>query len=122
MIYNSNIITNEIVLKKFNNNEKKQYINLKGNDELIIVINRGNGNSSYNLTYCLIENDNYLIENHLNVIYSKDKISKEKLLDKFNVVLNSLKNDKTKLFIKEYLGNNGLSKTELETIFPIYLD
>ena len=122
LIYNSNITSYSIILKKFNNDEKKQYINMDGNNEPIIVINRGNGNSSYNLTYCLIENNNYLIENHLNVIYSKEKISKKKLIKKFNIILKSLENEKTKLFIKEYLCNNGLSKTELETIFPIYLD
>jgi hypothetical protein len=33
----------------------------------------------------------------------------------------SFKNPKTQIFIDLFLGNNGLSKTELETIFPIYL-
>ena len=36
-------------------------------------------------------------------------------------IINSFKNPRTQMFIDTYLGNNGLSKTELETIFPIYL-
>ena len=39
----------------------------------------------------------------------------------YEKIINSFKNPKTQLFIDMYLGNNGLSKTELETIFPIYL-
>ena len=32
----------------------------------------------------------------------------------------SFNNKKTQHFIELFLGNNGLSKTELESIFPIY--
>ena len=35
-------------------------------------------------------------------------------------ILSSFKNQKTQQFIDLFLGNNGLSKTELESIFPIY--
>lgn len=121
LIYNSNVVNNKLELKEFKSEEKKQYINLEGIDDPVIVVNRGNGNSSYKLTYCLIDRKNYLVENHLNVIYSKDKLPKDKLLEKYKIILDSFENEKTNIFIKEYLGNNGLSKTELETIFPIYL-
>lgn len=40
---------------------------------------------------------------------------------KYDIVINSFSNKKTEEFVKLFLGNNGLSKTELETIFPIYL-
>lgn len=123
LIYNSNIINNNLEIKEFKNNEKKQYIELNGTRDPIIVVNRGNGNSNYNLTYCLIDTDReYLVENHLNIIYCKDKtISKNELLKKYELIIKSFENDKTKKFIKMFLANNGLSKTELETIFPIYL-
>ena len=62
-----------------------------------------------------------MIENHLNEIYSTKKMKKEDLLSLFNKIIASFNNPKTKLFINTFLGNNGLSKTELETIFPIYL-
>jgi hypothetical protein len=62
-----------------------------------------------------------LIENHLNVIYS-DKIKGKKLDKILNLILKSFKDKRTQKFIDMFLGNNGLSKTELETIFPIYED
>jgi hypothetical protein len=45
----------------------------------------------------------------------------KELLNLYNKIIDSFKNPKTKKFIELFLGNNGLSKTELETIFPIYL-
>ena len=70
-----------------------------------------------------MESGPYLIENHLNEIY--DPSGKSTLVDNGNdlyeKIINSFKNPKTQMFIDMYLGNNGLSKTELETIFPIYL-
>jgi hypothetical protein len=124
LIYNSNIRDdNEIVIKNFNNQEKKQYIQVIGfNESPIMVVNRGNGNSKYNLKYGIIKTKkNYMVENHLNVIYSKTGISSDKLLEKYNKIVDSFKNPKTQEFIDLFLGNNGLSKTELETIFPIYI-
>ena len=121
LIYNSNISKeNKFVLKEFNNDEKKQYINLDGRIDPVLVVNRGNGNSAYKLNYALIEKGPFLIENHLNEIYSPKKIEKKQLLDIYSKIINSFKNPKTKKFIELFLGNNGLSKTELETIFPIY--
>jgi hypothetical protein len=124
LIYNSNINDkNQLEIKNFNNVEKKQYIKVIGlTDSPIIVVNRGNGNTPYKLKYSIIDiNKSYMIENHLNVIYSKLSMSKEKMLILFNQIIKSFENEKTNVFIKSFLGNNGLSKTELETIFPIYL-
>jgi hypothetical protein len=118
LIYNSNITKqNTIEMKQFKNTEKFQYINMDGRHQPILVVNRGNGNSKYKLTYAFIESGPYLIENHLNEIYDPTGNGKE-LYEK---IINSFKNPKTQLFIDMYLGNNGLSKTELETIFPIYV-
>lgn len=125
LLYNSNLSKkNELDLKTFNNEEKHQYISMEGSTAPIIVVNRGNGNSAYKLNYALIDDDQrpYLVENHLNIIYSKTITEKKALLSLFNKVLQSFKNAKTNEFIKVFLGNNGLSKTELETIFPIYLE
>jgi adenine-specific DNA-methyltransferase len=127
LIYNSNISSNNhIEIKDFKNEEKHQYINMDGSNEPIIVVNRGNGNSSYKLNYAFIENPTkpYLIENHLNIIYfdSSSNLSKNKKIELFKEILQSFQHKNTQLFIESYLGNNGLSKTELETIFPIYID
>ena len=64
---------------------------------------------------------NQLIINHLNIIYSPEKKSHTELNIKYNLIIRSFNNPKTKAFIELFFGNNGLSKTELETILPIYL-
>lgn len=126
LLYNSNIAKhNEIRLLDFANDEKKQYIDMDGIRDSVIVVNRGNGNAAYKLSYARIDGDTwsrpYLVENHLNVIYWKgtDPIEKKRVFDQ---VLYSFANPKTEEFIRTFLGNNGLSKTELETVFPIFLD
>lgn len=122
LIYNTNINkNNELDIKSFKNKEKKQYIKSDGRINTIMVVNRGNGNSKYKLNYAIIDKKVYLIENHLNEIYSSGEMKKEDLLNLFNKISQSFKNPKTQKFIELFLGNNGLSKTELETIFPIYL-
>lgn len=92
---------------------KKQYINQEGLIEPVIVVNRGHGNSAYRLSYALVDGRTpYLVENHLNVIEAGPYTQQ---------IMASLANEKTQRFVELFLGNNGLSKTELETIFPIYL-
>jgi hypothetical protein len=122
LLYNSNIAKqNEIRLMEFANDEKKQYIDLPGVNDTVIVVNRGNGNAAYRLSYALVDGTRpYLAENHLNVIYWSlpDKTNKKTVFDQ---VLRSFANPKTELFIRAFLGNNGLSKTELETVFPIFV-
>ena len=117
LIYNTNVAgTNTVVVKEFANDEKKQYIEMPGTTEPMIVVNRGNGNSSYKLSYALVDGRTpYLVENHLNCIMCKNEETAKK-------IMKSLTNEKTLKFVSIFLGNNGLSKTELETIFPIYLD
>jgi methylase of polypeptide subunit release factors len=123
LLYNTNLTKEHTIdLKTFKNEEKHQYIRRDGRIDPVLVVNRGNGNSAYKLNYALILNIGpYLIENHLNEIYSPKKIKKEELIILFNKIIQSFENPKTQLFITTFLGNNGLSKTELETIFPIYL-
>jgi hypothetical protein len=122
LIYNTNISKdNKLEIKKFKNEAKGQYIKTEGRIDPTMVVNRGNGNSSYKLNYAVIESGPYLIENHLNEIYSPKKLKKKDLLELYNKIITSFKNPKTQEFIQLFLGNNGLSKTELESVFPIYL-
>lgn len=140
LLYNSNLgCSQTIELKNFqeiSNNkksktdtieEKAQYINLDGSTierkkGCAIIVNRGNGNSKYKLNYALVPEDfpYYVAENHLNVIdiCCDDQSVK---LDIFSKIIKSFQDPRTTQFIDMFLGNNGLSKTELETIFPIYL-
>lgn len=115
LIYNTNVAkTNTVVVKEFANDEKKQYIDMVGTTEPTIVVNRGNGNSAYKLSYAYIDGRTpYLVENHLNFIMCKTEENAKR-------IMKSLTNEKTEQFVSMFLGNNGLSKTELETIFPIY--
>ena len=122
LIYNTNITKNNTIeIKNFKNKEKKQFIQKEGKNDVVLVVNRGNGNSAYKLNYALIEIGPYLVENHLNEIYSPQKINKKELIEKYNLIIKSFQNEKTDEFIHLFLGNNGFSKTELESILPIYL-
>jgi hypothetical protein len=122
LLYDSNVTKQHCIeLKTFKNDEKKQYIKMDGRIDTILVVSRGHGNSKYKLEYALIDFAPYLVENHLNEIYSKREMEKGKLRQLLEQVMVSFQNPKTQLFIDTFLGNNGLSKTELETIFPIYI-
>ena len=121
LIYNTNISKdNKLELKKFKNDQKGQYINRDGRSDPVLVVNRGNGNSAYKLNYAVISECSFLVENHLNEIYAPEGMNGKQALETYKKIIRSFENPKTKKFIKMFLGNNGLSKTELETIFPIY--
>ena len=55
------------------------------------------------------------------MIYSENSMGKKELINLYKKIIKSFENEKTKEFIQLFFGNNGLSKTELETILPIYL-
>jgi len=120
LIYNSDIKNKKLLLKDYKNIEKKNYINLKGINEPLLVINRGNGNSSYKFEYCLIDiNKEYLIENHLIMIKYNNQISKEELLQKYEKIIKSFNNPLTNEFIKLFFANNAINIKELLHLLPI---
>ena len=123
LIYSSDIVNNELSIKKYSNKDKKNYINKKGDNIPLLVINRGYGVGSYNFNYCIInENDNinYLIENHLICIKYADVLPNDVLINKYKKIIKSFKNEKTSEFINIYFGNNAINTTELCKILPIY--
>jgi type I restriction-modification system DNA methylase subunit len=126
LLYNSNVTPdNTIKLMDFKNDKKKQYILMTGSTEPIIVVNRGNGNSAYKLNYAFVSpnivDGPYLVENHLNVIYSPVERPAEVLTALYEQIIASFKDSRSQQFIDMFCGNNALSKTELEKVFPIYL-
>ena len=122
LIYSSDIVDNKLSIKKYKNEAKKNYITKPGKTDLLLVVNRGYGKGNYKFSYCLIDTDKpYLIENHLICIKSTEDITKEKLKEKYKKIINSLKSENTKKFIKLYFGNNAINTTELCEIFPIVL-
>lgn len=120
LIYNTDIKNNQLIIKEYKNNSKKNYINKIGYNEPLLVINRGNGNSSYKFEYCLINiQDEYLIENHLIIIKCNEDITNEDLIDKYEKIIKSFENPKTKEFIKIFFGNNAINIKELLYLLPI---
>lgn len=119
LIYSSDIKDNELVLQKYANKEKKNYIDKAGCNEPVLVINRGYGVGNYKFDYCLIEGGfEYLIENHL--ICVKCDLGNEGAVAMYEKIISSLENPKTIEFIKLYFGNNAINTTELAHILPIY--
>jgi adenine-specific DNA-methyltransferase len=122
LLYNSNIVNNTVILKNFKNNEKKQYIDVEKTEQKpFIVVNRGRGNAEFNMSYSKIDDSNItgniLVENHLNIIYNVSNTDPQ-ILDK---IITSFQDERTNRFLSLFAGNNALSKTELETILPIYI-
>ena len=122
LIYSSDINNNTLIMKKYNNEDKKNYINKPGITRPMIVINRGYGVGEYNFNYCLIDETNYLIENHLICIECKNDLPHDQLIDLYKKLMLSLQDQRTLTFIDIYFGNNAINTTELNHILPIYQD
>lgn len=122
LIYSSDIENKTLVIKEYKNNEKKNYIDKTGIKEPLLVLNRGYGKGKYNLEYCLINMDKeYLVENHLICIKSNVNLTKEVLLEKYDKIIKSFDDNRTREFINIYFGNSAINTTELKYILPIYL-
>ena len=123
LIYSSDIVENQLVMKKYNNEEKKNFINKPGITRPMIVINRGYGVGEYQFHYCLIdEQKEYLIENHLICIESRADLPRDVLVAEYKKIIESLHDSRTTEFINFYFGNNAINTTELNYILPIYQD
>jgi hypothetical protein len=121
LIYSSDIIGDNVVLKKYSNTSKKNFINKKGITKPMIVLNRGYGVGKYHFEYCLIDQSKeYLIENHLICIEYKEDLPQEQLIELYKKILLSFQYKKTIEFIDLYFGNNAINTTELNYVLPIY--
>lgn len=126
LIYSSDITkNNKLLIKKYPKKEKMNYINKKGTNEPLLVLNRGYGVGKYEFKYCIInenenENTDYLIENHLICIKHTKSISNDELIKLYKKIIKSFENKKTTDFIELYFGNNAMNTTELCKILPIY--
>jgi len=121
LIYSSDIKNNKLEIQKYTNDKKKNYIDKKGTKKPVLVVNRGYGKGQYNFEYCLINGEKeYLIENHLICIKYTKSIENDKLIILYEKIINSLKDERTKEFIKLYFGNNAINTTELCEVMPFY--
>lgn len=122
LIYSSDIVKNKLIVKKYKDEAKKNYIDKKGNNDLVLVINRGYGKGKYKFNYCIIDiKEDYLIENHLIVIKYNETIDKNQLIKLYEQIIKSFNNEKTEQFINIYFGNNAINTTELQYILPIFI-
>jgi adenine-specific DNA-methyltransferase len=137
LIYSQDIKNNTLCNKCYTNATKKNYIDKKGFNEPLLVVNRGYGVGTYNFEYstinCSIRQSlthikEYLIENHLICIKyaagDADALATgdaDVLADKYIQIFRSFSDDRTKEFIKLYFGNSAINTTELSNILPIYL-
>lgn len=122
LIMANNIKNGTLILNKVTSVEKKQYLTIsdKNKNAIIygpyILINRivGLDPPKLNVYFCDNNNDNSkcFIENHVNVIKGD--------INNLTQIYNSLKDEKTIIFIKELIGNTQLSQYELENIIPIF--
>jgi len=113
VIYSSNIVNNKLVLNNLTG-EKKQYIRGFKHEPTkgpAILVSRGYGNS-YRFGFVVVDDIEFYGENHINVISCKSR-------KHINKVKKSFESEKTMLFIKYFVGNGALSKSELENI-PIF--
>ncbi|NDE14520.1 hypothetical protein EBZ80_06270 [bacterium] len=78
-----------------------------------ILVSRGYGNTTYNLNFVLVPAGmRFYGENHVNVITGPTAAIER--------IAASLANSRTADFIRSFVGNGALSKTELETVLPIW--
>lgn len=124
IIYSHNIQDGKLVFD-LSKKDKKQYIatssvKTEPNKGPALLISRGYGNK-YKLNYTFVKEDiQFYGENHVNVILPDPDSSKKEIVKLFDQIEKSLQDEKTMKFIEMYIGNGALSKTEIETIFPIF--
>lgn len=119
LIYSTNIVDGTLVIDNINSKEKKQYIKDYHKTPIsgkAILVNRGYGNVKYKFNYIYVDLKEFYGENHVNMILPRNKES-EKNLD---LVKKSFDDPRTFEFIQKFVGNGAMSKTEIETILPIF--
>ena len=114
VVYSSNIVKNKLALNNLKG-EKKQYIcgfTRPPVEGPALCVNRGYGNK-FILSYVRIDAGvKFYGENHINVVTGPaaaiDRLEK------------SFTDPRTSAFIRDFVGNGALSKTELEILLPVF--
>ena len=106
--------------EKISKMKAKEIERKKGQEDLLLVINRGYGNSDYKLNYAIVDiEDEYYLENHVLGIKFNSEITKDKLLKHYEKIIESFKSKETLEFLELCMGNNAINTTELQKILPI---
>jgi len=118
LVYSSNINHCELKIDNLGGNVRKQYV--KGLDKPklsgpVILVERGYGNS-FSFNSVLVDLKDFYAENHVNVIYAKTDAAAVNL----KKVLKSFQDERSKTFMKWFIGNGSVSATDLEKLVPIF--
>lgn len=120
LIYSSNFSKGSLTFGELKH-PKKQYIQGFKRQPLsgkTILINRGYGNTNYKLNAVIADYPDYYAENHVNVVIPKTPTA----VSLIKKVYASLQDKRTAQFIQYFVGNGALSKSEIESCLPIWLD
>lgn len=119
LVYSSNINKCQLKLDNLGGTVRKQYVSNLDKPKLtgpVILVERGYGNS-FSFNSVLVElTAGFYAENHINVIYPKTP----EAIHNLQKVIASFRDERSKQFIKWFVGNGSLSATELETLMPIF--
>jgi adenine-specific DNA-methyltransferase len=119
LLYSSNIQDGKVVLHSKMEGGKQQYI--KGFKKAAtkgpaLLVNRGYGNN-YTFQCARTDLPSFYAENHVNMILPTTEAAKGQM----SAVFDALNSEKTSEFLKKFVGNGALSKTELEQIVPVFV-
>ena len=120
VIYSNNIVGGEVRLLDEMGGEKKQFIKgdawKKPAKGPALLVTRGYGNK-YHFNYAFVpEGFEFYGENHVNVIMPRT----QEAMAHIDRIKKSLEDPRTAEFIRMFVGNGALSKTELESVFPVF--
>jgi hypothetical protein len=119
LYYSHNVKGGAIALDaKVRDPKKKQYIVGFKRPPMTapaFLIQRGYGNT-YKFDYAPVLSGPFYAENHLNVVYATAAGAAEAA----GRIEKSFQDPRTRQFISWFIGNGGLSKTELENVLPIF--
>ena len=118
LIYSSNISNSELKIDNLCGKNRKQYVKDITKPTLsgpLILVERGYGNS-FSFNSVLVDLKGFYAENHINVIYPKTPAAVENLAR----VMTSFQDERSRRFVKLFIGNGSISATDLETIVPIF--
>ena len=129
IIYSGDIKNGQLIMKENKPNKsgiKHNYIDIenttfKTSNEPVLITSRGYGVGTYSFDYCIVDlRENYVLENHIIGIRSKEDMTREKILQSYETIIASFKDERTKKFVSLYFGNSAINTNELQHIIPIY--
>lgn len=121
LIYNSYFKKNHFEITSFKNESKKNYIQRKGTNKPVILINRGYGMGKYQFNYVFInQTKEYCVENHCLILEYQGNKEGDELIHIYEKIITSFQDPRTESFIESYFKNNAMNCEEILNILPIY--